>query len=149
MRNRSGQRGRTLSLHPAARFRAALLGLLTLAWIVPATAQDVAAVTGTPRVRIETSVGAFTVELDANRAPLSTANFMQYVRDRHYDGTLLGPEGPACGVRTEDGVEHWFDWSEVKSVRLAVDPWEEVRGARGRGASASGSASRHEHGGSR
>jgi ribosome maturation factor RimP len=68
---------------------------------------------------------------------------------RNYDGTLLGPEGGRCGVRTEDGVEHWFDWSEVKSVRLAVDPWEEVRSARGKGASVSGSASRREHGGSR
>jgi ribosome maturation factor RimP len=68
---------------------------------------------------------------------------------RHYDGTLLGPEGATCGVRTEDGAEHWFDWSEVKSVRLAVDPWEEVRGARGKGAAAPGSASRREHGGSR
>lgn len=68
---------------------------------------------------------------------------------RNYDGTLLGPEGDRCGVRTEDGVEHWFDWSEVKSVRLAVDPWEEIRSARGKGASATRSASRHEHGGSR
>lgn len=68
---------------------------------------------------------------------------------RHYDGTLLGPRGSACGVRTEDGVEHWFDWSEVKSVRLAVDPWEEVRGARGRGASAPGSRSGREGGRSR
>jgi len=68
---------------------------------------------------------------------------------RHYDGTLLGPEGPACGVRTEDGVEHWFDWSEVKSVRLAVDPWEEVRGARGKGAAAPGPRSRRPRGGSR
>lgn len=68
---------------------------------------------------------------------------------RRYDGTLLGPEGTTCGVRTEDGSEHWFDWSEVKSVRLAVDPWEEVRSARGKGASAPGSAGRREHGGSR
>ena len=68
--------------------RLALPCLLTLAWIVPATAQE-AAVTGTPRVRIETTLGAFTVELDATRAPLSTANFLQYVREGHYDGTLF------------------------------------------------------------
>jgi peptidyl-prolyl cis-trans isomerase A (cyclophilin A) len=65
--------------------RLALLCLLLLSWVAPAMAQTAAA----PRVRIETSKGAFTVELDAVRAPLSTANFLQYVRDRHYDGTMF------------------------------------------------------------
>lgn len=77
-----------LALSRVACLRIAVLGLLALAWIVPAAAQDVA-VTGTPRVRIETSLGAFTVELDAARAPLSTVNFLQYVREQHYDGTLF------------------------------------------------------------
>ena len=49
---------------------------------------------------------------------------------RHYEGALLGPVGSACGVRTEDGTEHWFDWAEVQSVRLAADPWEEARAER-------------------
>ena len=65
-----------------------LLCLPAVAWVTPAIAQD-AAITGTPRVRIETTLGAFTVELDASRAPLSTANFLQYVREKHYDGTLF------------------------------------------------------------
>jgi cyclophilin family peptidyl-prolyl cis-trans isomerase len=68
--------------------RLALLCLVALAWIVPAAAQE-AGVTGTPRVRFETTLGGFTVELDAARAPISAANFLQYVRDRHYDGTLF------------------------------------------------------------
>lgn len=68
--------------------RLALLLALTVAWIVPAFAQDTA-VAGNPRVRIETSMGAFTVELDAARAPLSSGNFLQYVREKHYDGTLF------------------------------------------------------------
>ena len=41
------------------------------------------------RVRFETSRGAFTVELDPARAPLSTANLLQYVREHHYDGTIF------------------------------------------------------------
>jgi ribosome maturation factor RimP len=49
---------------------------------------------------------------------------------RHYEGALLGPEGTTCGIRTEGETEHWFDWSEVKSVRLVVDPWESVRAGR-------------------
>jgi ribosome maturation factor RimP len=70
---------------------------------------------------------------------------------RHYGGLLLGPEGTTLGVRTEDGMEHWFDWAEVKSVRLAVDPWEEARKARGAGAPARerGAVARRPRGGSR
>ena len=49
---------------------------------------------------------------------------------RNYDGELLGPEGGQAGVRTEDGQEHWFEWAEVKQVRLIVDPWEEARAAK-------------------
>ena len=70
---------------------------------------------------------------------------------RHYDGVLLGPEGSRCGIRTEDGTEHWFGWSDVKSVRLVVDPWAEARSARGSGAPARapGSATRRPRGGAR
>jgi ribosome maturation factor RimP len=68
---------------------------------------------------------------------------------RHFDGVLLGPRGASCGVRTEDGQEHWFDWSEVKSVRLAEDPWPMARNVRGSGASGRGPASRRPRGGAR
>lgn len=77
---------RRLALRPLPWLTMALS--LALAWITPAAAQQVAA-TGTPRVRIETTLGGFTVELDATRAPLSVANYLQYVRERHYDGTLF------------------------------------------------------------
>ena len=49
---------------------------------------------------------------------------------RHFEGVLLGPEGTTCGIRTQEGSENWFDWSEVKSVRLVVDPWERMRAVR-------------------
>lgn len=39
--------------------------------------------------RFKTTLGSFTIELDAARAPLSVANFVQYVQDRHYDGTIF------------------------------------------------------------
>ncbi|MDQ8021771.1 MAG: peptidylprolyl isomerase [Moraxellaceae bacterium] len=42
-----------------------------------------------PRVKFETSLGSFTVELYAEKAPLSVANFLQYVNDKHYDGTVF------------------------------------------------------------
>ena len=41
------------------------------------------------KVRLQTSYGAVIIELDTKRAPKSTANFIGYVRDGYYDGTLF------------------------------------------------------------
>jgi cyclophilin family peptidyl-prolyl cis-trans isomerase len=40
-------------------------------------------------VRFETSHGDFTVELDEESAPLSAANFLRYVDESFYDGTIF------------------------------------------------------------
>ena len=40
-------------------------------------------------VRFETTHGAFTVALDAGKAPLTVANFLQYVDDGFYDGLIF------------------------------------------------------------
>jgi cyclophilin family peptidyl-prolyl cis-trans isomerase len=40
-------------------------------------------------VRIDTTLGAFTIELDEVRAPQSVANFLRYVDANHYDGTIF------------------------------------------------------------
>ncbi len=42
-----------------------------------------------PRVRFETALGDFVLELDAVRAPLTAENFLRYVRDGAYDGTVF------------------------------------------------------------
>jgi peptidyl-prolyl cis-trans isomerase A (cyclophilin A) len=41
------------------------------------------------RVKLATSMGDVVVELDAAKAPKTVANFLQYVRDGHYDGTIF------------------------------------------------------------
>ena len=41
------------------------------------------------KVAIETSVGTFTIALDAARAPKTVANFLQYVEAGHYGGTIF------------------------------------------------------------
>jgi cyclophilin family peptidyl-prolyl cis-trans isomerase len=41
------------------------------------------------RVKIETSAGDFVVQLDNDRAPLTVANFLQYVNDGFYGGTVF------------------------------------------------------------
>lgn len=43
----------------------------------------------TQRVRMQTNKGNVVIELDVNRAPLSVANFLEYVRAGHYDGTIF------------------------------------------------------------
>jgi peptidyl-prolyl cis-trans isomerase B (cyclophilin B) len=40
-------------------------------------------------IKLTTNHGDILIELDAEQAPLTTANFEQYVRDGHYDGTLF------------------------------------------------------------
>jgi peptidyl-prolyl cis-trans isomerase A (cyclophilin A)/peptidyl-prolyl cis-trans isomerase B (cyclophilin B) len=42
-----------------------------------------------PQVEIKTTLGAVVIELYRDKAPLTVDNFLQYVKDRHYDGTLF------------------------------------------------------------
>jgi peptidyl-prolyl cis-trans isomerase B (cyclophilin B) len=42
-----------------------------------------------PRVALETSKGTIVVELDREQAPVSTENFLAYVDDGFYDGTIF------------------------------------------------------------
>ena len=42
-----------------------------------------------PSVVIETSKGDITVELNAAKAPLTVANFLAYVDEKFYDGTIF------------------------------------------------------------
>ncbi len=42
-----------------------------------------------PVVKLTTSMGEIVVRLDARKAPISTANFVQYVKAGFYDGTVF------------------------------------------------------------
>ena len=44
---------------------------------------------GNPVVVVATSLGDITIELFKDRAPVSTANFLQYVQDGYYPGTVF------------------------------------------------------------
>ena len=41
------------------------------------------------KVTMETSMGTITLELDDAKAPVTVANFVQYAKDGHYDGTIF------------------------------------------------------------
>jgi cyclophilin family peptidyl-prolyl cis-trans isomerase len=60
-----------------------------LALLLPLAALAQAPAAPPQRVRFETSAGNFVVEVDVARAPLSAENFLQYVRDGAYDGTVF------------------------------------------------------------
>lgn len=42
-----------------------------------------------PKVKFQTSAGDFVVELNPSKAPKSVENFVQYVNDKHYNGTIF------------------------------------------------------------
>ena len=42
-----------------------------------------------PLLQIETSLGTMVIELDSEKAPVSVKNFLQYVDDKYYDGTIF------------------------------------------------------------
>ena len=65
-----------------------LLALLGFFLQTPAPAAALQPAPGNPVVVIETSAGTITAELYKDRAPVSVANFLQYARDGHYDGTI-------------------------------------------------------------
>ncbi|PWW44642.1 peptidylprolyl isomerase [Melaminivora alkalimesophila] len=59
----------------------ALASVLSLA-TTPARAAE-------PRVKLATSMGDIVVQLDPARAPRTVENFLSYVKDGHYDGTVF------------------------------------------------------------
>jgi peptidyl-prolyl cis-trans isomerase B (cyclophilin B) len=40
-------------------------------------------------VRLKTNLGSISLELDAEKAPLTVANFLEYVNSGHYNGTIF------------------------------------------------------------
>ena len=42
-----------------------------------------------PRVKLATSMGDIVVELNPAKAPKTVENFLKYVADKHYDGTIF------------------------------------------------------------
>ena len=69
--------------------RRSLTRLFACAALALSTALPALATTAAPRVRLETSLGNIVLELDAQKAPKTVANFVQYVKDKHYDGTVF------------------------------------------------------------
>jgi peptidyl-prolyl cis-trans isomerase A (cyclophilin A) len=63
-----------------------LAGLVFASATSLASAQDAA---HKPRVKFATNQGDFVVELEPSKAPKTVENFLQYVSDKHYEGTVF------------------------------------------------------------
>lgn len=64
-------------------------------------------------VLLQTSQGDITLELDAARAPLSVANFVDYVKSGHYDGLTFHRVIP--GFMIQGGGHEAPDYKERKT----------------------------------
>ena len=69
------------------RIALVLSALSAIILIAPSVqAQNTAAM---PKVKLVTSMGDIVLELNPDKAPKSVENFLQYVKDKHYDGTIF------------------------------------------------------------
>jgi peptidyl-prolyl cis-trans isomerase A (cyclophilin A) len=69
-------------------------------------------------VRFETSLGGFTLELDAEKAPISVANFLAYVDDGFFDGLIFHrviPGFMAQGGGLDSGMEQKKGKAPIKN----------------------------------
>ncbi|HYD57648.1 MAG TPA: peptidylprolyl isomerase [Burkholderiales bacterium] len=57
--------------------------------LLSATAASTGGLAADPQIDLKTSAGTIRVELYPGKAPKTVENFLQYVRDGHYDGTIF------------------------------------------------------------
>ena len=71
------------------RLLALLLSTALTAGGANAQEEQAEVVSSDPRVNVVTSAGSFVIELDVDRAPLTVENFLAYVSEGHYEGTIF------------------------------------------------------------
>jgi peptidyl-prolyl cis-trans isomerase A (cyclophilin A) len=69
------------------------MSTLALRWLLPALSVLLMTVVNwsawAQKVRLDTSMGEIVIELEAAKAPKSVANFLEYVKAGHYNGTIF------------------------------------------------------------
>jgi peptidyl-prolyl cis-trans isomerase A (cyclophilin A) len=101
-------------LSPITR-RAAAFTLSAGLWLF----SGIAMAQGAPKVKLETSLGDIVLEVYPDKAPKTVANFLQYVQDKHYDGTIFHRVIP--GFMAQGGG---FDTKYVQRPTRAPIPHE-------------------------
>jgi len=73
-----------------------------------------------PQVRLETTQGVIVIELEPERAPVSTANFLRYVDEGAYDGTIFHRVVPGFVVQAGGYTP---ELEELPSHETIVNEW--------------------------
>jgi cyclophilin family peptidyl-prolyl cis-trans isomerase len=90
--------------------------LLLLCAVLAAITTGQAAAPDNPRVQMRTNLGSFVVELYPDKAPDTVRNFLLYIREGFYDGTIFHRLLPDMLVQ---GGGYGPDWSP-KEVGLSI-----------------------------
>lgn len=72
-----------------ALFASALFAAAGSATATNSTTEGNSNMTTEPRVKLQTNHGDIVIQLNAEKAPKTTANFLEYVREGFYDGTIF------------------------------------------------------------
>jgi len=78
-----------LNTNPTRRLLCLLALCLGLFSMQASQAQDAPKTAGVPQVKFVTNMGEFVAEVYPDKAPKTVENFLQYVRDKHYEGTIF------------------------------------------------------------
>jgi peptidyl-prolyl cis-trans isomerase A (cyclophilin A) len=105
---------RTRGLWRAAASLALVVLVASLGGAAPAAGE--AAQKGKPVVTLTTSLGVIEVELESEKAPISTKNFLDYVEAGHFDGTIFHRVIPGFMIQGGGFAE---DFSQ-KPTRAAI-----------------------------
>lgn len=118
-------------MHQSIRSAAAVCVLAGLS-AAPAAGQQMPP---NPHVQVETSLGSFEMELYRDRVPATVVNFLIYVRDGYYDGTVfhrvirnLIVQGGGMVVGEEDRLEPKLEGLRGTIVNQATRSLLNVRG---------------------
>ena len=74
---------------PSTSIQRRALPTLVLVCLLTASGWSTSWADAAPRVKFSTSEGDFVVEVYPDKAPKTVENFLQYVKDKHYDGTIF------------------------------------------------------------
>lgn len=90
------------------------LFMMLLLTSMPTLAKEKTMSDSSPKVKFTTNLGAFVIQLNAEKAPKSTANFLDYVNDGFYEGTIFHRIIPGFMAQV-GGFDTEFKQKEVNS----------------------------------
>jgi cyclophilin family peptidyl-prolyl cis-trans isomerase len=74
----------------------------------------------TVRVKLTTTDGVILLELDRAKAPITVDNFVQYVKDKHYDGTIFHRVIPGFMAQGGGYTAQFAEKPTRKPIKLEV-----------------------------